>query len=174
MAEILNISTPEMIQQLLNDLSLPAAEKKKLNRELSNDTRRFFRNQINSQKDIEGNAYAPRKRRNVQIGDNSKARVNRNMLTGLSRMLIAKSDESGFSVGLAGLAGQIAKTHNEGKTVTYTRRMNGWFNSKKNKWEGGIKRKAAYRMPKRTMIGWTERLERQIAHKILQRMEPKK
>jgi len=168
----LDIKTPEHLMDMLASLQLTSAKQKQLNKELASDTRNFFRGQIKKQSDINGTSYAPRKRRAERERIGMK-KVNRNMLTGLSRMLMPQSDENGFSVGIAGVAGKIAKKHNEGQAISYTTRMNGWFNSKTNRWEGGIKRKAAYRMPKRTFIGWTPKLEQQIAHKIMQHMEPK-
>lgn len=174
---MLQIKTPERIQSLLNELTLSPKERKALHIELANDTRQFFRGQIRKQRDIHGTPYAPRRRRKPAYVVNGKKvyRQNleqrRNMLTGLGRMLMTQADESGFSVGLGGLAGKIAQVHNEGQAVTYTTRMNAWFNSQTNRWEGGRKSQQAYRMPERTFIGWTKDLEQQIAHKIYQRME---
>jgi len=171
------IKTPEQIQDLLTDLDIPAKEKKKLTKELANDTRNFFRKQIRSQRDIHDIPYAPRRRRKPLYVLNGRKvyRQNldkrRNMLTGLSRMLVTQFDESGFSVGLAGVAGIVAKVHNQGETVDFTTRINSWFNTKTNRFEGGRKAHLSYRMPERTFIGWTKKLEQQIATKILQRME---
>lgn len=162
----MDIKTPEQLIALVNSFELDDKAKFALNRKLANTTRKIFRSQIRAQRDINGKAYAPPKRRKVKIDKQGKAKVNKNMLMGLSRMLQTHVSNDAFSVGLSGLAGKIATTHNEGKTVTYTRRMNGWFNSKTNQWEGGTKRKAAYTMPKRTMIGWTPEIERQLAQII--------
>ncbi len=170
--KVLDIKTPEHLAGMLQGLQLTPADMKTLNRKLANQTRKYFRGQIRNQTDIDGKKYAPPKRRTATIDKTGKAKVNRNMLSGLSRMLIAQSDENGFSVGLAGLAGKIAKTHNEGETVSFTKRMNGWFDSKTNQWKGGTKQKAAYKMPKRTFIGWNKELELQIANEIMQHMEP--
>lgn len=170
---MMEIKTPENLLTLLKSIELDDKARFQLNRKLANHTRRAFRGQIRAQRDIDGKSYAPRKRRAVNIDKQGKAKVNRNMLMGMSRMLQTHVSSDSFSVGLAGLAGKIAKPHNEGKTVTYTRRMNGWFNSKTNQWEGGTKRKAAYTMPKRTMIGWTPELERQLVQIIFKEIQPK-
>ena len=162
----MEIKTPEHLIALVNSFELDDKAKFALNKKLANTTRKIFRSQIRAQRDIDGKAYAPPKRRKVSIDKQGKAKVNKNMLMGLSRMLQTHVSSDSFSVGLSGLAGKIARTHNDGKTVTYTRRMNGWFNSKTNQWEGGTKRKAAYTMPKRTMIGWTPEIERQLAQII--------
>lgn len=174
MADVLNLNTPEQIIQMLKDVQLSPSEKKKLHKELANDTKQFFKQQINDQQDIDGKRYAPRKRRKVKIQKTGRARIRKKMLDGVAKKLTAKFDETGFSVGLTGKTGTVAKIHNDGQSVTYTKRINGWFNKKTQKWEGGTKQKAAYKMPKRTLIGWTKPLEQQIANKILQHMEPKK
>lgn len=173
------IKTPELLVNMLESLQISPAKKKTLNKELANKTRKYFRGQIRKQRDIHNVPYAPRRRRRpIYITAYGKKiyRQNmdqrRNMLSGLSRMLMAQSDENGFSVGLAGVPGIIAANHNEGKTISYTTRMNGWFNHKTNKWEGGRKSHLAYRMPKRTFIGWTPAITQNIAHTIMQYMEP--
>ncbi|BBN59318.1 phage virion morphogenesis protein [Hydrogenovibrio marinus] len=168
-----NISTPEQVLQLLKSVDLPASERKKLNRDLANTTRRYFHEQIREQKDIYGKSYKPRRKRKYEASKSGKVHSRLSMFLGFSRMMKAMSDENGFEVGLAGLAGKIAKVHNDGETVTLPTRMHGWFNSKTNQWEGGVKRKMQVRMPERTFIGWTQELEKQITTKIIKAMEIK-
>ncbi|WP_028865189.1 phage virion morphogenesis protein [Psychromonas aquimarina] len=169
----MEIKTPEQLTALLKSLELDDKAKFEINRQLANHTRRFFRTQVRAQRDVDGKSYAPRKRRKVSIDNQGKAKTKRNMLMGMSRNLKTEVSADAFSVGLVGLEGHIAKIHNEGKSVVYTRRINGFFNSKTNSWEGGRKQKAAYQMPKRTMVGWTPELQRQIAQIILSEMKPK-
>ncbi|WP_373020733.1 phage virion morphogenesis protein [Thiomicrorhabdus sp.] len=165
------IESPEEIVNLLQNLMLADGDKKKLNRNLANMVRRYFRAQIKSQKDIHGKRYAPRKRRKVGFTDKGRSKPNKNMLNGLSRMLMTASDADGFSVGLAGLAAKVGRVHNEGQVVTFPRRMNGWFDSKSNLWKGGIKGKGAYKMPQRPFIGWNKDLTTQISLEITKHME---
>ena len=162
----MEIKTPEHIEQMLESLILSRAKRKKLHRHLSNQTRRYFRSQIRKQRDIKDLPFAPRSRRNKVNLD-----MRRNMFTGLSKMLMAHSDEEGFSVGLAGLAGVIGEVHNEGKTVNFPARINGWFNKNTNQWEGGKKVRMAYKMPQRTIVGWSPKLEQEIAHEIFNAMK---
>ena len=98
---------------------------------------------------------------------------NNNMFSGLSNDMRTDVSEEGFGVGLAGLTGHIAGIHNQGSTVSFTTRVNGWFNNKTRKWEGGKQVKNYYQMPKRTLIGWNKTLEQEIAHIILQHMQPR-
>lgn len=174
------IDNPEFLKDLLAGLTLTESEKKQLHRELANDTRKYFRKQIREQRDLVNNSrYAPRKRRpqHLELRDrvNFRTRIKQenSMLTGFSKSLMTQADAQGFQVGFTGVVGKVAKLHNEGGNVGYGYRVKGWFNSKKNKWEGGLKRRGVYKMPRRTFIAWTKQLEQQIAHKILQRMEPK-
>ena len=168
----MDIKTPEHLVTLLKSLDLDDKARFELNRKLANHTRRFFRSQVRAQRDIDGKAYAPRKRRKVSIDKQGKAKTRRNMLMGMSRNLKTQVSSDAFGVGLVGLEGHIAQIHNEGKSVVYTRRIDGFFNSKTNSWEGGIKQKAAYQMPKRTMVGWTPELQRQILQIIFSEMKP--
>lgn len=170
----MEITTPEQIVGLLDNLQLDDKEKKKLNRDLANMARRHFRSQISAQKDINGKSYAPRKRRQASLTSTGKLKTNKNMLTGLSRMLKTQADADGFSVGLSGMASVVGKVHNEGQTVTFPRRINGWFDSKSNTWKGGTKRKGLYKMPKRPFIGWNKTLIQQIQIEIIKHMELKK
>lgn len=170
----MEIKTPEELITLLEQVPLKGKEKLKLNAELANHTRRFFRAQISAQRDIDGKAYAPKKRRQNKLNKKGKVGSRTNMLLGMSRNLKTEVSSDHFAVGLVGLEGHIAKIHNEGKSVVYTRKINGWFNSKTNRWEGGKKgNKAAYAMPKRTMVGWTEKLKRELAQIIFKHMQPR-
>lgn len=169
----MDIKTPDNLTTLLKNLDLDDKARLKLYKKLANHTRRFFREQIKAQRDVDGKAYAPRKHRKVSVDKKGKAKTKKNMLTGMSRNLKTQVSSDSFGVGLVGLEGHIAKIHNEGKSVVYTRRINGFFNSKTNRWEGGSKQKAAYTMPKRTMVGWTPVLQRQIAQIIFSEMKPK-
>jgi len=169
----MEIKTPEHLITLLKSLDLNDKEKFALNKKLANTTRQQFRAQIRAQKDVDGKPYAPRKRRKTTIDKQGKAKTKGNMLMGMSRNLKTQVSNDAFSVGLVGLEGHIAEIHNQGKSVVYTRRINGFFNSKTNSWEGGSKRKAAYQMPERKMIGWNKALERKIAQIILNEIKPK-
>lgn len=168
----MEIKTPEELITLLKQVPLEGKEAFNLNKKLANHTRRFFRAQIKAQKDIDGKPYAPRKRRKG-VGKNGKVPTKNNMLMGMSSNLKTNVSEDGFGVGLVGLEGHIAKKHNEGKQVVYTRRINGFFNNKTKMWEGNAKGpKASYKMPKRTMVGWTPVLKREIAAIIFENMNP--
>lgn len=170
----MEIKTPQELITLLEQVPLKGKEKLKLNAELANHTRRFFRAQIRAQRDIDGKAYAPRKRRQNRLNKNGKVGTRTNMLLGMSRNLKTEISSDHFAVGLVGLEGHIMKIHNEGKSVVYTRKINGWFNSKTNRWEGGNKHtKSAYKMPKRTAVGWTEKLKRELAQIIFKHMQPR-
>ena len=170
---MLEIKTPEQIQGLLESLTLSDKERYKLNVKLANLTRRFFRKQIAQQRDIYGVKYKRRKKPANTFTNSGKHVKANNMFMGLSRMLQTQVSKDSLRVGLTGMSGIIARIHNEGETVSYTRRINGWFNKETNRWEGGIKSKGFYRMPKRTLIGWSDTLEQQIANEILTSMEPK-
>lgn len=169
----MEIKTPEQLLSLLNNVNVTGKEKFELNKQLANHTRRFFRTQIRAQRDVDGKAYAPRKRRATGVNKQGKIPSKRNMLMGMSRNLKTEVSDGEFSVGLVGLEGHIAQIHNEGKSVVYTRKIDGFFNSKTNSWEGGTKQKAAYQMPKRTLVGWTPELQKQLAHIMFQHMQPK-
>lgn len=169
----MEIRSPDQIVDLLKSLELSDSDKKKLNRNLANMSRRYFRAQIRAQRDIDGKRYAPRKRRNVTLSKSGKVKTNRNMLTGLSRMLMTAADADGFNVGLAGMAAKVGRIHNEGETVSFPRRMNGWFDSKSNSWKGGTKGTGRYKMPQRPFIGWSKDLVQKIQMEIIKHMEPK-
>ena len=170
----MELKTPEQLVSLLNQVPLTAKEKVALNKELANHTRRYFRSQIRAQRDINNKAYAPRKRRKASFNTNGKVSTSTNMFLGLSRNIKTEVNADSFSVGLAGLEGHIAKVHNQGDSVIYPRRINGWFNAKTNSWEGGKNSgTAAYKMPKRTLIGWTNKLTRELTQKIVERMQPR-
>lgn len=168
----MEIKTPEQLITLLEQVPLQGKQKFELNRVLANHTRKFFRGQIKSQRDVDGKAYKPRKKRVNKTAKNGKISNKRNMLMGMSSNLKTQVGSDGFSVGLAGLAGHIADIHNEGKSVVYTRRINGFFNKKTNLWEGGTEQKVAYQMTKRTMLGWTPELQRDLTQIIFQHIQP--
>lgn len=167
----MQLTSPDQVVDLLQNMQLSDSDKNKLNRDLANKTRRFFRAQISAQKDLAGKRYAPRKRRSVQLAKSGKIKSNKNMLMGLSRMLQTESDANGFSVGLAGLAAKVGRVHNDGQTVTFPRRMNAWFDSKQNTWKGGTKGKGTYKMPQRPFIGWNKELIQSLQLDIINRME---
>jgi hypothetical protein len=168
----MDIKTPEQLITLLEQVPLQGKQKFELNRVLANHTRKFFRGQIKSQRDVDGKAYKPRKKRVNSINENGKIASKRNMLMGMSRNLKTAVTSDSFSVGLAGLEGHIAEVHNEGKSVVYARRINGFFNNKTNLWKGGTKQKASYQMPKRTMVGWAPELQRELTQIIFQHIQP--
>lgn len=169
----MEIVTPAQLVTLLGQVSLQGKDKFELNRQLANHTRRFFRAQISAQRDINNTPYAPKKRR-ATVNSRGKVPNKNNMLMGMSRNLKTHIDEDEFHVGLAGLEGHIAKIHNEGKSVVYMRKINGWFNTKTNLWENGNKdTKSAYLMPKRTIVGWTPELQRQLTQIIIPYLQPK-
>lgn len=88
-----------------------------------------------------------------------------NMLTGISRSLMAKHDKDGFEVGVTGTVGKVATLHNDGATISFSYRMKSWFNSKTGKFEGGRKMKSAYELPKRPHIGWNTELKAMVMQK---------
>lgn len=168
----MEIKTPEQLITLLEQVPLQGKQKFDLNRVLANHTRKFFRGQIKSQRDVDGNAYKPRKKRVNKANKSGKIPSKRNMLMGMSRNLKTEVSDDEFSVGLAGLEGHIAQIHNEGKSVVYARRINGFFNKKTNLWEGGIEQKATYQMTKRTMVGWTPELQHDLTKIIFEHIAP--
>jgi len=172
----MQLTSPESLTLALNNLILTGAEKVDLNRKMANRARQFFRTQIRTQRDIDGNAYQQRTRRKISThATDEERRVigntqnNRNMLTGFSRSLRTFANEDGFEVGIAGLAGKLAQVHNNGQQVSFTTHVNGFFNSRTSRWEGGTKVKNNYTMPKRTVIGWTPALERELFTMITER-----
>ena len=161
----MQLTSPEHLTRAINDLILTCAEKFDLNRQLANRSRQFFR----AQRDIDGNAYQARTRRKISTHATNGERVttgntlnNKNMLTGFGRALKTRVDENGFEVGLAGLAGKLAQVHNDGQNVSFTTHVNGYYNTRTGRWEGGTRVKNNYTMPKRTFIGWTPALEREL------------
>lgn len=166
----MEIKTPEHLTTLLKSLSLDDKAKFELNKKLANHTRREFRQQVKAQRSIStGKSYSPRNKKALKNNQPSR----KNMLMGFSRNLKTAVSRDQFSVGLAGLEGHIAQIHNEGKSVVYTRKINAFFNSKTNRWEGGTQQKAAYSMPKRDMIGWNKTLERELVQIIFKEIQPK-
>lgn len=162
----MQLDSPEQLTRIVESLVLSAAEKFDLNRRMANRTRQFFRQQIRAQRDIDDNPYKKRRRRKITTlrdGAVTQNTVNnKNMLLGISRGLRTHVTEDGFSVGLTGLLGKIGRTHNDGKTVSFTTRVNGFYNSRTGRWEGGIKVTGNYEMPTRTFIGWTQALEMEL------------
>lgn len=87
---------------------------------------------------------------------------NKNMLLGFGRAMRTIVTEDTFEVGIKGVAGEIGREHNEGSQVSFTTRVNGFFDSKAGRWKGGVLTNRNYTMPKRTFIGWTLALEREL------------
>lgn len=168
----LTLQSPDQLTQVVESLVMSASEKFDLNRCMANRARQFFRQQIRAQRDIDNNPYQSRRKRkktriykdiDMRSYDVAKNTVNnRNMLMGLSKALRTQVTEDSFSVGLTGVAGKIGRDHNEGREISFTTRVNGFYNSKTGRWEGGVGTKRNYRMPQRTFIGWTPLLERQL------------
>ena len=161
----MRLETPEQLVSMLDGLALSPAQQFELNRKLANRARQFFRGQIRKQRDVDNNPYQGRTRRKKQeLGDGVALNTqnNKNMLMGLSRGLKTAVSDDAFEVGLTGVPGKIARQHNEGQTLSFTTRLNGFYNSKTNQWEGGTRTKGNYRMPKRTLLGWTPSLEREL------------
>ncbi len=161
----MQLTNPEQLTAMFESLVLSPAQKFELNRKMANRTRQFFRAQIRNQRDIDNNPYQARTRRKVHHihqGKTTSTQNNKNMLMGLSRALKTYVDNDSFEVGLTGPYARIGEEHNEGRTMSFTTRMNGFYNSRTNRWEGGVKTKANYRMPKRTFIGWGPSLEREL------------
>ncbi|MUK93754.1 virion morphogenesis protein [Aliivibrio fischeri] len=174
----MQMTNPEQLTAAINNLVMSDDKKIKLNRLLANKTRQYFRGQIQQQRDIDDNPYQVRRERKVSFiyrgvrgkhGAKHRRRKlalntinNKNMLTGLSRALKTSISKEDFEVGVTGVLGRVGRQHNEGQTLSFTTRMRGFYNSKTNQWEGGIKVKGNYQMPKRTFIGWTPALERAL------------
>ncbi|EDL52620.1 hypothetical protein VSAK1_13776 [Vibrio mediterranei AK1] len=161
------LETPEQLTKVVESLVLAASDKFDLNRRMANRARQFFRQKIREQRDIYNTPYQPRKLRKVERKGWNKELVlntveNKNMLLGLSRSLKTYVTEDEFSVGLKGVAGAIGQKHNEGESIEFTTRVNGFYNSKTGRWEGGVRTKGNYKMPKRTFIGWTPEIEREL------------
>ncbi|MBE8574458.1 phage virion morphogenesis protein [Vibrio sp. OPT18] len=169
----MTLTTPEQLTRLIQSLALSDSDKFELNKMLANHTRRYFRGQIRQQRDIDKNPYQARTRRKITTlrkGNALNTVNNKNILMGLSKSIRAQVSPESFAVGLTGVAGKIGRVHNNGSTVEYTRRLKGYFNRKTGQWEGGIHVKANYRMPKRTFLGWTPALEKELMAMIATRM----
>ena len=159
------LDTPESVMAMLQNMQLDDKAKLKLNRELANLTRRHFRAQIRAQRNAhDGSAYSPRSKRSARSGG---------MFTGLSRSLMTQVTAESFSVGFTGVPGIVARQHQEGANVGYGYRLKGWFNTQTNKWAGGTKKRGAYKLPQRVLVGWSPELQREVATIILKTMEPK-
>ena len=172
------LKTPEQLTQVVDSLVLIATEKFELNKRMANHARQFFRGQIRAQRDIDNNPYQARNARKASVvvrgvqgkhGEKHKRRLlalntvnNKNMLFGFARGLRTHVTEDSFSVGLKGVAGRIGREHNEGSQMSFSTRVNGYYNPKTSRWEGGVRTKRNYQMPKRTFIGWTPALEREL------------
>ncbi|ODS04316.1 phage virion morphogenesis protein [Vibrio scophthalmi] len=174
----MQLSSPDQLTQLVESLVLDASEKYELNRRMANRARQFFRQQIRSQRDVDNNPYQSRRKRNMSIVSrgvrgkhgakhqrNQVARNtvnNKNMLLGISKSLRTRVSDKDFEVGLVGVAGLIGREHNEGSEVSFTTRVNGYFDSNTGRWRGGVATKRNYTMTQRTFIGWTPELEREL------------
>ncbi|KJY78964.1 phage virion morphogenesis protein [Vibrio nigripulchritudo] len=177
MSEI-TLKTPEQLTQVIENLTLTASEKFDLNRRMANHARNFFRGQIRAQRDIDNNPYQARNARRATLvtrgvrgkhgAKHRRTRValntlnNKNMLLGFISALRTHVDEDQFQVGIKGLAGKVAREHNEGSQISFTTRVNGFYDSKTGKWTGGTLTKRNYTMPQRAFIGWTPALEREL------------
>ena len=175
----MQLTNPEQLTSMLESMALSPTQKFELNRKLANRSRQFFRAQIRQQRDIDNTPYQERTRRTrKQLNDNVilSTKSNKNMLMGLSRSLKTQVDNESFEVGLTGVPAKIGRQHNEGQTMSFTTRLNGFYDSRTNQWMGGVKTKNNYRMPKRTFIGWTPSLERELMAmmraELLMNMEP--
>ncbi|NOI79238.1 virion morphogenesis protein [Vibrio tubiashii] len=162
----LALTTPEQLTQVVDSLVLTASDKFDLNKRMANRARQFFRQQIRAQRDIENNPYQSRRsRKKVRLNEGGTGQItanNKNMLLGFAKALRTQVSEQSFEVGLGGVAGLIGREHNQGSQVSFTTRVNGFFDSKTGRWSGGTLTKRNYTMPKRTFIGWTPALEREL------------
>ncbi|WP_375751603.1 phage virion morphogenesis protein [Vibrio sp. HN007] len=174
----MRLESPEQLTQMVDSLILTATEKFDLNRRMANRARQFFRQQIRTQRDIDNSPYQPRRARKATIisrgvrgkhGAKHQRRMlalntvdNKSMMQGFSKALRTHVAEDSFEVGVKGIAGKVGREHNEGSEISFTTRVNGFYNNKTGKWEGGLLTKRNYQMPKRTFIGWTPALEREL------------
>lgn len=159
----MKLTNPDQLTRALNALALTDDERFDLNRKLANRTRQYFREQIRKQRDVDDKAYQARKKQKITLDSKTQtAKNNKNMLMGFSRSLKTRVDKQSFEVGLAGMTGRMARDHNEGKEVSFATRVNGFYNSKTDRWEGGTKAENTYKMTKRTFIGWTPKIEREL------------
>jgi len=174
----MKLDSPEQLTQIVESLVLDATAKYNLNKRMANRARQFFRQQIRRQRDIDDNPYQARRSRKATMvtqgvrgkhGEKHK-RVkialntvnNKSMMLGFMKAMRTQVSDKGFAVGIQGVAGKIAREHNEGATMSFTTRVNGFYNSKTGRWEGGVQTKRNYEMPQRTLIGWTPELEREL------------
>ncbi|NOI31886.1 phage virion morphogenesis protein [Vibrio coralliilyticus] len=168
----IKLDTPEQLTQVVESLVLQATERFDLNRRMANRTRQYFRQKIREQRDIYGNQYQSRRKRittkvykdidGTQYDLARNTANNKNMLLGLSRSLRTYVTDDSFAVGLTGVAAAIGREHNEGSSISFTTRVNGFYNSKTGRWEGGVMTKRNYKMPQRIFIGWTPELEKEL------------
>lgn len=162
----LTLRTPEHLTQIVENLVLTATDKFDLNRRMANRARQFFRAQIRAQRDIDNSPYQSRTRRKkIKIREGVEGEHtanNKNMLLGFSRAMRTHVTQESFEVGIKGVAGDIGQEHNEGSEVSFTTRVNGFYDSKVGRWKGGTLTKRNYTMTKRTFIGWTPELEREL------------
>lgn len=156
--------SPEQLTQLVDSLVGKASEKHHLNRRMANRARQFFLQQIRAQRDIDNNPYQSRRSRSkVSLNSGEQSTINDNaMLLGFAQALRTRVSNKGFAVGLTGVTGTIGREHNQGSQVSFSTRADGFFDSKTGRWTGGRLEKRNYRMPKRTFIGWTPLLEREL------------
>lgn len=176
----MRLTNPEHLTSMLENVALNPRQQFQLNQKLANHSRRFFRAQISHQRDIDNTPYQSRTRRTQKQQADPKVvlntKSNRNMLMGLSRSLRTNVTGEAFEVGLTGIPAKIGREHNEGQTLSFTTHVNGFYDSKTSRWKGGVKTKNNYRMPKRTFIGWTPSLERElmtmIRAELVMNMEP--
>lgn len=159
----LTLNTPEQLTRVIEHLVMTASEKRDLNRRMANRARQFFRQQIRAQRDIDNNPYQTRRARSKTSSAQGRHTVNnKNMLMGLSKSLRTYADETSFEVGLKGVAGFIGRTHNDGENVSFTTHVNGFYDSRIGRWTGGRVTKRNYTMPRRTFLGWTPVLEKEL------------
>ncbi|WP_295899001.1 phage virion morphogenesis protein [uncultured Vibrio sp.] len=174
----LTLQTPEQLTQVVESLVLTAKERFGLNERMANHARQFFRGQIRAQRDIDNNPYQSRTSRKVSLvsrgvrgkhGAKHQRNLlalntinNKNMLFGFIRGIRTQITNESFAVGLTGVAARIGREHNDGTHVTFSTRVNGYYNPKTQKWEGGVRVKRSYQMPHRAFIGWTPALEREL------------
>ncbi len=174
----LTLTTPDQLTQLVDSLVITATERYDLNKRMANHARQFFRAQIRTQRDIDGNPYQPRTNRKVTVitrgkhgkhGEKHKRKQlalntinNKNMLFGFIRALRTQVSDESFAVGVKGVAGRIGRQHNEGSQISFATRVNGYYNPETGRWEGGRLTKRNYEMPKRAFIGWTPELQQEL------------
>ncbi|MFA0155403.1 virion morphogenesis protein [Vibrio sp. 10N.261.46.A3] len=172
------LATPEQLTQMVEGLVMTASQKFELNKRMANRARQFFRAQIRAQREVDGKPYQARSARAISLvrqgaqgkhgAKHKRVKVARNttnagnMLSGFSSGLRTQVSDAHFAVGLTGVAGGIGREHNEGSKISFTTRVNGYYNSKVGRWEGGVKVKKNYQMPQRAFIEWTPSLEREL------------